>query len=92
MKREPTLIYSSLNGPFTKDGMTVEVSIVSSDMDPNWSLEVVNTSGASIVWNSQFESDEQAYAAFKLVVDEEGMQAFQDDTERSNVIPFPRKY
>ena len=92
MKREPTLIYSSMNGPFTKDGMTVEVSIISSDMDPTWSLEVINSSGTSIVWNGQFESDDQAYAAFKLVVDEEGMQAFQDEAERSNVIPFPRRH
>jgi hypothetical protein len=32
-------------------------------------------------------SDAEAYAAFQLVVDEEGMQAFLDE---DNVTPFPR--
>jgi hypothetical protein len=43
MEREPTLIYSPLNGHFTRDGVTVEVHIISSDLDPKWSLEVVNS-------------------------------------------------
>jgi hypothetical protein len=90
LEREPTLIYSPLNGHFTKDGVTVEVSIISSDIDPAWSLEVVNDVGTSVVWDEQFETDGQAYAAFRRVVEEEGMQAFADQAEASNVIPFRR--
>ncbi|GAA0754344.1 hypothetical protein [Erythrobacter ramosus] len=44
------------------------------------------TAGTSIVWDSLFDSDDEAYAAFELVVDEEGVQAFLDE---DNVIPFP---
>ena len=72
MEREPTLIYSPLNGHFTEDGVSVEVLIISSDLDPAWSLEVINDIGSSTVWDNQFETDRQAYAAFRRVVEEEG--------------------
>lgn len=92
MEREPTLIYSPLNGHFSKDGVRVEVIIISSDLDPTWSLEVVNDIGTSTVWDNQFETDDQAYAAFRRVVEEEGMGAFDGSSppEVSNVIPFRR--
>lgn len=92
LEREPTLIYSPLSGYFTKDGVTVEVSIIRSDLDPGWSLEVINNAGTSIVWDNQFETDGQAYAAFRQVVEEEGMKAFLDQPEASNVIPFLRRH
>lgn len=92
MEREPTLIYSPLNGHFTKDGVTVEVYIISSDLDPKWSLEVVNSAGTSIVWDTRFDTDEQAFAEFRRTVEEEGMIAFLDDEKASNVIPFPRPH
>ena len=92
MEREPTLIYSPLNGYFTKDGVTVEVSIISTDLDPAWSLEVINDLGASTVWDQQFETDDQAYAAFMRAVEEEGMRTFLDQPEASNVVPFPRRH
>ena len=92
MEREPTLIYSLLNGHLSKDGVRVEVIIISSDLDPTWSLEVVNDIGTSTVWDNQFETDDQAYAAFRRVVEEEGMGAFDGSSppEVSNVIPFRR--
>ena len=92
MGREPTLIYSPLNGHFSKDGVRVEVIIISSDLDPTWSLEVVNDIGTSTVWDNQFETDDQVYAAFWRVVEEEGMGAFDGSSppEVSNVIPFRR--
>ena len=94
MEREPTLIYSPLNGHFTKDGVTVEVLIISSDLDPAWSLEVINNIGTSTVWDNQFETDDQAYAAFRQVVEEEGMGIFDKSSspETSNVIPFPQRH
>lgn len=72
--------------------MTVEVSIISADLDPAWSLEVINDVGTSTDWDEQFETDDQAYAAFRLVVEEEGMQAFLDQPEVSNIIPFSRRH
>jgi len=81
--------YLPLNGHFSKDGLTVEVYIISSDLDPKWSLEVVNNAGTSTVWDTRFDTDEQAFTEFRRTVEEEGMIAFLDDEKASNVLPHP---
>jgi hypothetical protein len=85
--REPNLVHSDLSRTVEKDGVTVEVSIVRLEHESNWSLEVVNAAGTSIVWEDLFSSADEAYAEFEKTVAEEGMRAFFD-TE--NVIPFRR--
>jgi hypothetical protein len=86
-QREPNLVRSDLSGTVRKDGVTVEVSIVRLEDEPRWSLEVVNSSGTSIVWHDLFLSDESAYAEFQRTVAEEGIQTFLDS---GNVILFRR--
>ena len=86
--REPNILYSSLGRMLTIDGVTVDVKIYRLEHDPQWALEVVNDEGTSIVWDELFDTDDEAYAAFQLTVEEEGMRAFLDD---DNVIPFPRR-
>jgi hypothetical protein len=87
--RDPNIVISGLSGDFSKDGVTVEVHIIRLEHEKDWTLEVVNSCGTSIVWDDAFESDDQAYAAFQRTVTEEGMQAFID---ASNVIPFRRPH
>ena len=41
-------------------------------------MEVVNSSGTSIVWNDLFPSDEDAFAEFKRTVSQEGITTFLD--------------
>ena len=86
-QREPNLIRSGLSGTVTKDGVSIEVDIVRLEDEPSWSLEVVNSSGTSIVWDDLFSSDEEALAEFQGTVAEEGIQTFLD---RGNVISFRR--
>lgn len=86
--REPNLVYSSLNRKLTRDGISVEVNIIRLEASPEWTLEVVNASGTSIVWDDPFPSDDEAYAEFERTVREEGMKAFLDNAK---VIPFPKK-
>lgn len=50
-------------------------------------LEVVDHTGASTVWDDVFDSDESAFAAFRAVLAEEGMEAFLE----RKVIPFPKR-
>ena len=50
-------------------------------------MEVVNSSGTSIVWDDLFPSDEEAYAEFERTVAEEGIRTF---LEGGKVIPFRR--
>ncbi len=59
------------------------------EQDPQWVLEVVNEAGTSTVWDVLFDTDDEAFAAFRLTVEEEGMEAFLDN---NNVIPFPRRH
>ena len=82
---EPKLVHSALSGTVTKDGVTVQVSIVRLEDEPGWSLEVVNSSYTSIVWDDLFLSDEEAYAEFQRTIAEEGIETFLD---KGNVIPF----
>jgi hypothetical protein len=86
-QRDPNLVHSSLSGTVTKDGVTVEVSIVRLEIVPDWTLEVVNSAGTSIVWDELFSSDEEAYAEFQRAVVEEGMTIF---LENGKLIPFKR--
>jgi len=84
----PKIVYSELGGHFTCDGVSVEVFIVKLEGGSEWTLEVVNSNGASIVWDDAFLDDHEAYAEFQRTVTEEGMEAFLD---QSNVVPFRRR-
>ena len=86
--RPPNIVTSGLSRTVTVDGVTVVVNIYRVEDDPQWALEVVNEVGTSTVWEAPFDTDEEAFAAFQLTVDEEGMEAFLD---RTNVIPFPNR-
>lgn len=86
-EREPNIVHSGLSGIVSKDGVTVEVSILRIENDPRWSLEVVNSVGTSTVWDDLFASDDDAFAEFQRTVAEEGMRAFLDNGN-GNVIPF----
>ena len=87
--KNPNLVISSLSGTQSRDGIVVEVNIFRLETDVQWSLEVVNENGTSIVWDDQFDDDGDAFGAFEQVVAEEGMAAFLDDG--GNVIPFPQR-
>jgi hypothetical protein len=75
-QHEPNLIRSGLSRTVTKDGVTVQVSIVRLETESEWSLEVVNSSGTSIVWDDLFPSDQDAFTEFERVVTEEGIRTF----------------
>ena len=86
--RDPNLVVSGLSGTVTQDGVTVEVNIVRLEDEPDWSLEVVNSSGTSTVGDDQFATDAAALDAFRQAVSEEGMASFLDS---ARVIPFPSR-
>ena len=65
----------------------MEASIVRLENETSWSLEGVNSSGTSIVWDDLFPTDEEAYAEFERAVAEEGIRTF---LEGGKVIPFRR--
>jgi hypothetical protein len=90
--RDPNIVVSGLLGDFVKGDVTVEVHIVRLEHEKKWTLEVVNSSGTSIVWDDPFESDEQAYAELLCIVAEEGTKALGDEAAQSNIVPFRRPH
>lgn len=64
----------------------VDVKIYRLEHDPQWASEVINEEGTSTVWETILHTDGEAYAAFQITVEEEGVRAFLDD---DNVIQFP---
>ena len=62
IERDPSIVQSGLSRTVKKDGVTVEVSIIRLEHESEWSLEVVNSAGTSIVWDHLFATDEDAYA------------------------------
>lgn len=82
----PNIVTSGLSGNFIQDGERIKLCIYCMEGTSEWSLEVVNESGTSIVWDDAFSTDVEAHRAFLEVVEEEGMSAFSDS---GNVIQFP---
>ena len=87
IERDPKIVESGLSRTVTKDGVTVEVSIIRLESETEWSLEVVNDKNTSIVWDDLFASDDGAYAEFERTVADEGIRTFLDS---GKVIPFRR--
>lgn len=86
-EKTPNLITSGYSKHITDDGVTIELCIYRLEYSSEWSLEVVNSNGTSIVWDSVFSSDDAAYMEFKRILKEEGISSFLDN---DNVIQFPR--
>jgi hypothetical protein len=79
MRQDPDIITSCLSQAITEQGVTVELAIYRIVGEADWILEVRNPEGVSIVCDDLFPSDAAAYAEFRRMVDEEGMEAFLDD-------------
>ncbi len=55
---------------------------------PHWTMEVVNGTGTSIVWDDSFSSDEAANKESLKTVAEEGMATFLDSAKIGNIENF----
>lgn len=78
---EPELIESRLSRTFTWHGYVMQIHIYQLAGDPDWTLEVVNEEGTSIVWDDRFTTDRSAFEAFQKTLDTEGIEAFLDDPD-----------
>jgi len=78
---EPKLIASKHNGKFTRESVTVEVRICRLE-NTKWTLEIVDESGTSIVWEGEFDTDNAAYAEFLRSVETEGLDGILRDPKK----------
>ena len=65
---------------FESDGIEVQVDIYRIP-DGEWTLEVIDATGTSIVWDDTFKSDDLALAQFRKDVREEGLAKVIEDPE-----------
>ena len=85
-ERFPNLIYSDLGGNFSQEGISVELSIMKLEGCSEWTLEVVNGAGKSVLWEQGFADAKDAYIEFLQTVAVQGIHFFLNE---SNVIQFP---
>jgi hypothetical protein len=78
MNDDIEIIMSPLCQPFRKGGVSLQVEIYRSQ-ESGWTLEVVNPSNTSIVWDEMFISDKAALEEFQRTVEAEGIQSFLDN-------------
>ena len=88
MDRDPNIVRSGLSGRVSKDGLVVDVEIYRLETESEWVLEVIDHTGASTVWDDRFASDDDALAAFRAALAEEGIGAFSE----RKIIPFPYRH
>lgn len=81
--KDPEIITSRHNGMLSRDGITVEVNICRL-ADSKWSLEVVDRDNNSIVWDGEFDTDDEAYAELMSCIEEEGLDGILRDNSRLN--------
>ena len=86
--KEPNIVTSSLSRRVDISGQTLQVCIYKLEETTEWSLEVVDETGSSTVWEDLFPTDDEANQEFLQTVAEEGIGAF---IENSNVVPFPKR-
>jgi hypothetical protein len=78
---DPKLIASKHNGRFTRGDVTIEVRICRLE-NTKWTLEVVDESGTSIVWDQEFDTDHAAHAEFLRSVETEGLDGILRDPKK----------
>ena len=88
--QDPDIIRSPLSRSFTSGGITVDVQIYRLETSEGWTLELVDRSGNSTVWDELFLTDGEAFDEFLLGVQELGLAGLLEPDEEDpplNTIP-----
>jgi hypothetical protein len=84
---DPNLVTSGLSKIVPYEGDHLRIEIYRLEHQTQWTLEVVDKEGTSIVWDDLFDSDIEAHDEAIKAIEEEGRSAFGAS---GNVIRFPR--
>jgi hypothetical protein len=79
------IAFSELSGCITRDDITVNVQIYRLKPNPEWALVVISGDGICTIWDQLFESEDEAFAAFEVAAQDEGMASFLDDGESTTL-------
>jgi hypothetical protein len=72
---DPKLIRSTLSCTIREDGTEIHIDIYRLETT-DWSLEVVDETGASTVWDNLFPTDQAALDEALKTIREEGIRTF----------------
>ena len=75
---DPKLIHSALSCTIREDGTEIHIDIYRLET-ADWSLEVVDETGASTVWDDLFPTDQAALDEALKTIREEGIRTFLSD-------------
>ncbi|AIQ89344.1 hypothetical protein MCBMB27_00925 [Methylobacterium phyllosphaerae] len=69
--------HSSLSGPVSHDGETIDLEIYRrADSQAPWPMEVVHIGGGCTRWSVEFATDQEAVRTFRALVAEHGLAIF----------------
>jgi hypothetical protein len=85
---DPNIVLSGLSQKIMVEGHEFQIEIYRLEVDPTWTLEVVDEDGTSTVWDDTFDSDQAAMDELMRTIKKEGLSAFRDS---GNVIKFPKR-
>jgi uncharacterized protein len=72
---DPKIIHSALSRTIRQDGTEIRIDIYRLEAT-DWSLEVVDETGASTVWDDLFPTDQAAFDEALKTIHEEGIRTF----------------
>ena len=74
MSDDIDLIYSPLQQTYTENGRTIDIQIYRS-VNSGWTLEVVDENGDSTIWDTEFDTDQDALDQVMWEIKEDGIEA-----------------
>ena len=75
--------WSDLSSKVADDEHTIEVHIFRGEADTSWTLEIIDENDESTIWKEKFATDHEAWKAFELALENEGIEAFVPDMPRT---------
>ena len=76
MVLEKKLVLSELSQTVSRDGTFVEIEIYRLEDGDAWTLEVVDETNASTVWDNTYPTEQAALDEALRVINEEGIRSF----------------
>lgn len=73
---EKELVLSELCQTVSRDSTFVEIEIYRLEDDDTWTLEVVDETNASTVWDNKYPTEQAALDEALRVINEEGIRSF----------------
>ena len=72
--RQPKYVESKHNGPVTVGRVTVRLCIYRRTDQKVWRLEIVDEDDNAVIWDDEFDTDDEAHAEFLNAVRLEGLE------------------